>query len=237
MAESFADYYRRFFRVLGRELWTTWRTEAWPSVLLALATYFLTRGDDHNAWHTFVYAGVAAGLYWVAWGIYHLIRTPWKLSCEAQPIPVATVQQRVLQTSQTVMEFIFAREQSAPQLTTHVPRFPGLGNDAEYIEAMERSGREFAARSAYEDSTLEIYDSRYRRDVLEAVALVKSQGIDCGELEEYVTGLQRESEPTYAGISIPPSDYIKRIGKQLGDAADKLPKDENVSQKLLTRGE
>jgi hypothetical protein len=77
---SFAFYYRRFFAEFIGHLWQSWRAEVWPAVVVAILVFILSYRHDPNAKMAFIYTGEACFVYLAAWGIYHLVRTPWKLN-------------------------------------------------------------------------------------------------------------------------------------------------------------
>ena len=77
--KDFCSYYRRVFGELRSELWSTWRTEAWPTVLIAAIVFALSYKQDANAKAVFAYMAESCGIYLIGWGLYHLIRAPWKL--------------------------------------------------------------------------------------------------------------------------------------------------------------
>jgi hypothetical protein len=78
--EAFNAYYRLFFEELFSQLWKSWRTEVSPALIVAILVYGVSYHHDPNAKMAFTYTCEACVLYIGAWALYHLVRTPWKLT-------------------------------------------------------------------------------------------------------------------------------------------------------------
>jgi hypothetical protein len=225
MGGSFFGYYRRLLRVFALELWATWRAEAWPAMLIAIVFFIRTRSEDFNAWKTLVYTVESAAIYLAGWGIYHLVRAPWKLDGERKPEPVVSIRQATIALSNQILEFVYSRLQTAPKITTPEPRFPALGGGTEWLQSMMEYAREQRTIATYERDTLGLYDVRYKRPVAETVTSLKSVGLDTSGLEQCTGDLSNESEPEHAvgpRVSIPIHECIKAVGINLGILADQI---------------
>lgn len=77
---SFVFYYRCFFAEFIGHLWQSWRVEIWPAAVIAILVFILSYQHDPNARMAFTYTVEACLVYLAGWGIYHLVRTPWKLN-------------------------------------------------------------------------------------------------------------------------------------------------------------
>jgi hypothetical protein len=79
-SSSFTFYYRCFFAEFAGNLWQSWRAEIWPAAVLAVLVFIVSYQHDPNASMAFTYTVEGCGIYLALWGVYHLIRTPWKLN-------------------------------------------------------------------------------------------------------------------------------------------------------------
>ena len=227
--KSFSAYYGLLFREFGRELWGTWRTEAWPSVLIAAAIYAITRHEDLNAWKTFLFTAEAACLYLGGWGIYHLVRAPWKLSREIAPIvqidEAAALKEKCLSLSKSILEFAYEcrphHELPDPQPETY---------DVSVWQAKaERDKIRQAQAEIYDQELLEMYEYRFKRDVTTAIAALKERNLTDPELEEYSRDLMGDVNYGPLRIIFPKHEYLRQIGRRIGELAD------GIETKSLTK--
>jgi hypothetical protein len=206
MGGSFLDYYKRVFGTFGRELWATWRTEAWPTVLISLATYALTRHEDLNAWKTFLYTAEASGLYLGGWGIYHLIRAPWKLALKSPAVPNIGFKAEAIQLSEAISSFAYERSGGQPVSSAS----NRIGVSAEEMMAQISAYNDWAYRfKKYEEETLGIYGCTFARRVQYVVEKLEKIGLRDSEMDTVWTDPKQSAN-------------LKAIGVRLGLLADQL---------------
>jgi hypothetical protein len=200
--DGFFRYYKTLFRELFTQVWSAWRSEVWPAVVVALLVFALSYRRDPNAKAALVYTVKACALYVGAWAVYHLVRTPWRLSLREPERPeVRSPKQEVLSVSSSVLDFIYERSKSQPTTQNSV-------SSDSLLRMMETHARH-AKVKGYHQETLEIYKYKFSRSVLSAVQILEKAGL---------------RDEAMATVWKTPADVndVKRVGQRLGDMADQM---------------
>jgi len=132
--------------------------------------------------------------------------------------PTPSLKEKVLNLSQSILEFAYARSAAAPQITTSAR----YGADEDWHQRMEDYNREFQAKAEYEKATLGMYDYKYKRLVADAIVSLRDLSLDCSKLETYTSDLSNDNNPEYNGIRIVNDLWIKQLGKELESLADQI---------------
>jgi hypothetical protein len=81
---DFCRYYKLFGKEFLLEWYRSWRLEVFSTLGIALIIFALVHKEDASAMHTLLVTAEACGLWLIAFGAYHLIRTPWRLDREVR---------------------------------------------------------------------------------------------------------------------------------------------------------
>ena len=174
-------YYGRFFARLFKDGYE------WPRDNILLA-FFMVVVPPAAAWlhdptHVPDWAviKIAGWLYLTLfgiYGIYHVIRTPWKLSLEAPKMkdrPALSFGETVQSLAVEILDFIYARTKESPPAPGYTPISFGV----DPMASMQEMGRTSAIQAAchkYEWDTLGIYKYKYSGRVEAVIETLPSTG-------------------------------------------------------------
>jgi hypothetical protein len=212
---TFLRYYGRFFTRLFKDGYE------WPrdNIFLAFFMVIVPPGAAwlHDPTHVPDWAVIKiTGWLYIAlfgvYGIYHAIRTPWKLSLEApraEDNHALSFKETVQALAVEILDFVYARIKDVPAVPQQ-KLFP-LGGDA--VSMIREMGQASAARAAatkYESETLGIYKYKYSRRVAKVAKLLPAVGIEADWFQMH--------SPAPSS-----SEAIRAIGDHLMQVADLLP--------------
>jgi len=225
---TFSRYYGGFVRRLAKDA-TPWaRDNIGFAGFMVIAPIAAVYAKDHNHSIDWDVVKTTGWIYLVAAGVYlayHAIRTSWKLDQDRvaalahEEIARLAAEDEVrrltekpdlrkesLFLSESILDFIHDRLENAPEMPFRAMDFT---NPSPLHQILE-TGHHQAVVKRYEAETLEIYNYRFMRKVVEAVK--RFDGVN----------LAMDTPP---GFWSDPSDCgdVKMIGQALARLADELP--------------
>jgi hypothetical protein len=143
--------------------------------------------------------------------MFHLIRTPWKLSQNSpKEESEITLGDKAISLSKAVLDLYY---------TTVKPEMPtrGLWADSKsLVNSLYETNTWTQKMNRYNEEMAGVYKYRFARDVVAAVKSMHAEGVACDEADPFW------NEPQNA-------PHVRSIGENLGLLADELSK--NVIQK------
>ncbi|MEO7029976.1 MAG: hypothetical protein ABI147_11300 [Acidobacteriaceae bacterium] len=203
---GFFRYYRQFGVEFLSQLWSSFRAEVWPAVVLALLVFLVSYRRDTNAKTAFLYTAEACAIYILVWAMYHLIRTPWKLSLTGnERVSSLSFKAEALAVSTSILDFYYERSQSEPTLSAG-----DYSSGSQLLQSLRQSQAEHAARDAYRSETLGIYAYKFSRKVMEMVSILKRMGL--------------ADEVTLSAVGENPENVeaVKIIGEHLAELGERI---------------
>jgi len=215
-AAGFFRYYRRFGIEFGTQIYESWKAELRSTLAISAIAFLLSYSYDSSAKAAFTLTMKAALIWLGAWAIYHLVRTPWKLSQKSDPEPraeAATFKETTHKLAMEMLDFVYARVKEAPPPPSQ-KLFPYGGDTLSMIREMGERHETQTASNKYESETLGIYNYKYSRQVGAIIKALPTMGISADFLQKY-------------GIAPSNSETIKAIGDHLMQVADLITEPES----------
>lgn len=219
---SFWAYYRRFASTFAIEVLHTARAEVGSTVALALIVYVSTHRVDTSAWAA-LRLTLKSSLWLVGfWGIWHLVRTPWKLSLQVDNSePSIDVEADRLSTE--ILDFIYERMRSEPAMPSMMESYLPIGQDSkEWWDAHKERQHKIELVKTYEQDTRGMFEYKFRKRTLRTLSCLRKLHIFSDPLEEYLA--------PFAAWLFPYSTVIKYIGESVGRLGERASQTLNNHQ-------
>jgi hypothetical protein len=206
--KDFGRYYRNFGREFVVQCYESWKSELRSTVGIAVITFVLVHGVDKGAMAVFALTAKAALVWLGLWAIYHLIRTPWKMSLKDVSTPANGFGEEIPNLAESLLDFIYKQLQATPQSPT--VRFHQIGDDTtKFWDDLIETNRQTEAVKRHEMGTLGIYRYKFSHRVKSASKQLKTKGLQDETLDSLMADPQT-------------SEQIKIVGERLRMLAEKL---------------